>query len=248
MRSHVRLSATRTERMFAAVDTRRRTLDPQRAVEVLDAVLTADLVGEDLGRRLGECPGDTVPFVRQHLLGNAVPAQCAGEAGADQLGPLTLHRHRVRPPYRRAAQQNGPLVNREECAMSQEAMEVVLDHLYARRHLDVEAVAATLHPEVVHEGVRPEFICHNRGEVLDMVERNMHATRSGIERIEIIDAGPDQAVLGVAGPRFREVEEASPEGEVFILFTVRDRRIIRMRDFRDREDALAAAEGRRETG
>ena len=63
-------------------------------------------------------------------------------------------------------------------------------------------------------------------------------------RLEILDAGPDQAVLGVAGPRFREVEEASPAGEVFILMTVRNGHITRMRDFRSREDALAAAHAR----
>jgi ketosteroid isomerase-like protein len=125
--------------------------------------------------------------------------------------------------------------------VSEEAMEVALDHLHARRRRDIDAVAATLAPDVVHEGVRPELICRNRDEVLSMVERSMQATRFGIERIEILDAGPDQAVLGVAGPGFRDVEEASPDGEVFILMTVRDGRIIRMRDFRARADALAAA-------
>jgi ketosteroid isomerase-like protein len=125
--------------------------------------------------------------------------------------------------------------------VSEEAMEVVLDHLHARRRRDIEAVAATLAPDVVHEGVRPELICRNRDEVLSMVERSMQATRFGIERIEILDAGPDQAVLGAAGPGLRDVEEASPDGEVFILMTVRDGRIIRMRDFRARTDALAAA-------
>lgn len=127
--------------------------------------------------------------------------------------------------------------------MSQEAMEVVLDHVHARRHHDVAAVRATLHEEVVHEGVSPEFICHNRDEVMSMVERGMTGGDAGIERIEIIDAGPGHAVVGVAGPRFLDVEQASPAGEVFILFTVRNGRITRMRDFRNRADALAAATG-----
>ncbi len=39
--------------------------------------------------------------------------------------------------------------------MSQEAMEVVLDHLHARRHRDLQAVAATLDIDVVHQGVHP---------------------------------------------------------------------------------------------
>jgi hypothetical protein len=127
--------------------------------------------------------------------------------------------------------------------MSQEAMEIVLDHVHARRRRDVDAVAATLDPAVVHQGVRPELICRNRDEVLGMVERRMRAMWSGIERIEILDAGPDQAILGLAGPRFRDVEEPSPDAEVFILMTVRDGRITRMHDFRSRADALSAARG-----
>lgn len=125
--------------------------------------------------------------------------------------------------------------------MSQEAMEVVLDHLHARRHRDLPAVAATLEMDVVHQGVRPDLLCTGRDEVLANVERSMQADDFGIDRLELIDAGPDHAVLGVVGPRFREVEEASPDGEVFLLFTVRNRRITRMRDFRARADALAAA-------
>ena len=127
--------------------------------------------------------------------------------------------------------------------MSQEAMEVVLDHVHARRRGDREAVAATLDPAVVHQGVRPGLVCRNRDQVLGMVERNMQAMRSGVDRLEILDAGPDQAILGVAGARFREVEDPSPDGEVFILMTVRGGRITHMRDFRSRDDAMAAARG-----
>ena len=125
--------------------------------------------------------------------------------------------------------------------MSQEAMEVVLDHLHARRHRDLQAVAATLAIDVVHEGVRPDLLCTGRDEVLANVELSMQADRVGIERLELIDAGPDHAVLGVAGPRFRDVAEPSPDGEVFLLFTVRNGRITRMRDFRARADAITAA-------
>lgn len=81
-----------------------------------------------------------------------------------------------------------------------------------------------------------------------MVERDMHVTPSGIERIEILDAGPDQAVLGVAGPRFRDAEEVFPDGEVFVLCSVLGGRITRMRDFRTRAEALAAAHSPGPTG
>jgi len=62
--------------------------------QVLDAILAADPVEQDFDRRQGEPPREHLAVVGQHLLGNAVPAERAGEAVADQLGPLARHQRR----------------------------------------------------------------------------------------------------------------------------------------------------------
>jgi hypothetical protein len=55
-----------------------------------------------------------------------------------------------------------------------------------------------------------------------MVEPTLRAARFGIERIEILDADPEHAVLSVAGPRFNDMQQESQDNEVFILMTVGD--------------------------
>jgi hypothetical protein len=121
--------------------------------------------------------------------------------------------------------------------MSDAALVVVFDHLYARRMRDLDALAKGLDPEVVHQGVVPSLVCHGRDAVMERVSSSLDSTDSGIERLELIAAG-DRAIVGIAGPRFREIPFL--DGEIFIVFTVRDGLIARMDDHRTREDALNA--------
>jgi hypothetical protein len=46
--------------------------------------------------------------------------------------------------------------------------------------------------------------------------------------------------VGVAGPRFREIPFL--DGEIFMVFTVRGGRILRIDDYRTRPEAFRAAE------
>jgi hypothetical protein len=121
--------------------------------------------------------------------------------------------------------------------MSDAALEVVFDHLYARRTRDLDALAAGLDPDVVHQGVLPSLVCHGRDAVMERVSSSLNGADSGIERLELIAAG-DRAIAGIAGPRFREIPFL--DGEIFIVFTVRNGLIARMDDHRTREDALKA--------
>jgi SnoaL-like domain len=121
--------------------------------------------------------------------------------------------------------------------MSDAALEVVFDHLYARRMRDLDALAKGLDPEVVHQGVLPSLVCHGREAVMERVGSSLDGGGSGIERLELIAAG-DRAVVGIAGPRFREIPFL--DGEIFIVFTVREGLIARMDDYRTRQDALNA--------
>jgi ketosteroid isomerase-like protein len=123
--------------------------------------------------------------------------------------------------------------------MSDASMEVVFDYFHARRRRDLEAVTAGLDPDVVHQGVMPELVCTGREAVVDRIRASLGNGDSGIERLELHAAG-DSVVAGIAGPRFREIPFLN--GEIFMVFTVRDGRILRIDDYRTREEAFQAVE------
>jgi hypothetical protein len=126
----------------------------------------------------------------------------------------------------------------KEMTMSDAAMETVFDHFHARRRRDLEAIATGLDADVVHQGVLPELICNGRGAVLDRIEASFESLDTGVERLEFNAAG-ESVVVGIAGPRFREIPFL--EGEIFMLFRVNDGRIMRIDDYRTREEAFEAA-------
>ncbi len=125
--------------------------------------------------------------------------------------------------------------------MSDAALQVVFDHFYARRQRDIEAVAVGLDPDIVHQGVLPSLGCNGREAVVERVAASINEEDRGIERLEFLAAG-DQVIVAIAGPRFREIPFL--DGEIFMLFTLRDGRIARIDDFRTRGDALLAAQSR----
>jgi hypothetical protein len=123
--------------------------------------------------------------------------------------------------------------------MGTRELEVVFDHLHARRERDADAVSATLDPEVIHQGVVPALVCTGRGAVMARVRNTFEGDDFGIERLELIAAG-ERVIVGIAGPRFRDVPFL--DGEISMVFTVRSGRITRIDDYRTREQALAAVE------
>jgi limonene-1,2-epoxide hydrolase len=124
--------------------------------------------------------------------------------------------------------------------MSDSSLETVFDHLHARWRKDIEAVAARLDPEVAHQGVYTELVCNGRDEVLEQVRRSMDSEHVGVDAMEIVNAG-DRVVVGLAGPRFSDRQWPQLQGQIFVVFTVRDDRIVRMDDYLTRGEALRAA-------
>lgn len=122
--------------------------------------------------------------------------------------------------------------------MSDVALETVFDHFYARRQRDLDALTAGLDPDVVHQGVLPDLVCNGRDEVLDQVRSSFDQGDFGVDRLELNAAG-ESVIAGIAGPRFREIPFL--DGEIFIVFTIRDRLIVRMDDYRTRDEAFRAA-------
>ena len=97
--------------------------------------------------------------------------------------------------------------------MTQANLEVVFDHLNARRSHDLGRIESQLDPNVVHQGVLPELVCNNRKEVLENVRRGFARDGLGVDRLEMIDAG-NHVVVGLAGPRFRDVPWAPLDGQI----------------------------------
>ena len=124
--------------------------------------------------------------------------------------------------------------------MTHANLEVVFDHLYARRTRDLALLESQLDPEVVHRGVLPELVCNNREEVLANVQRGFARDDFGVDHLELIAAG-ERVVVGLAGPRFSEVPWAPLKGQIYIVYTLRDGRIVRMDDYLSRSEALGAA-------
>ena len=124
--------------------------------------------------------------------------------------------------------------------MAQTPMQVVFTLLDARRRRDIDGVKAVLHPEVVHQGVTDELVCHDRDQVLANVRSGFQQDDDGIDHLELVDAG-ERVVLGLAGPRFRDVPGAPLDGQLFIVHTVKEGVVVHMQDYLNRAEAMAAA-------
>jgi hypothetical protein len=122
-------------------------------------------------------------------------------------------------------------------------LEIVFsDWLDALRRVDVDLIASRLAPDVVHEGIRPEFSCGGRDVVVERL-REQAAHRPQVTALEMIEVG-DQVVLSVRAATVgvpMDLDSDEMRGQATIVFTLRDGLIVKMHDFVNREDALAAA-------
>jgi ketosteroid isomerase-like protein len=125
-------------------------------------------------------------------------------------------------------------------SVGQENLEtVMIDFFGALRRGDFEAAAALLDPGVSWQGLREEWVCHGREEVVETF-------RWGLEQRREIDAleftrGGEKVVLGARGASIDAVGDEPLEGQIFNVFTLRGGRIVRIDDYRCRSEALTAA-------
>jgi ketosteroid isomerase-like protein len=123
-------------------------------------------------------------------------------------------------------------------SISQENLEtVMIDFFGALRRGDFEAAAELLDPDVRWQGLREDWVCHGREEVIDRFRWGREQRRE-IDVLEFTRGG-DQVVLGARGPNIGLEEE--PLGQIFNVFVLRDGRIVRIDDYRGRSEALEAA-------
>ena len=125
-------------------------------------------------------------------------------------------------------------------SVGQENLEMVMiDFFGALRRGDFEAVAALLDSDVSWQGLRDEWVCHGREEVVETFRWGL-VQRREIDALEFTRGG-EQVVLGARGASIDAVEEETVEGQIFNVFTLRDGRIVRIDDYRGRSEALGAA-------
>jgi ketosteroid isomerase-like protein len=125
-------------------------------------------------------------------------------------------------------------------SIGQENLEtVMIDFFGALRRGDFDAAAALLDPDVAWQGLREDWVCHGREEVLDTFRVGLDERRE-IDALEFTRGG-EQVVLGARGPSIGEVGGEPLEGQIFNVFTLRDGRIVRIHDYRRRNEALTAA-------
>lgn len=107
-----------------------------------------------------------------------------------------------------------------------------------RRH-DFDAVERRMDPDVYWQGVREDFVCENRDEAMGML-REQQREEHGVEALELIGT-EDRVVLGVRSTQLQEIEGVPLGGQIFQVFTLRGGRIIRVDEYVQRDEALAAA-------
>jgi ketosteroid isomerase-like protein len=118
---------------------------------------------------------------------------------------------------------------------------IFADWLDAMRRGDLDTMAGRLAPDVVHQGVKPDWICHNRQEVIDMVGQRI-GRLPPVEAIELIAAG-DHVVMSVRGVGIgppADDDENEARGHVTVVYTLVDGKIVRMHDYLHRAQALEA--------
>jgi hypothetical protein len=110
--------------------------------------------------------------------------------------------------------------------------------LFARGSID--ALADLLAPDVVWNGAFPDEICHNRDEVLDILVRS----RTRVPRITRLEAEEkgDQVAISVQGPDFQG-DGRRLVGPPSIMFTFRNRHVIRMKSLKSRDEAFRMVSG-----
>jgi ketosteroid isomerase-like protein len=111
---------------------------------------------------------------------------------------------------------------------------------------DVNAVYELLDPDLNWQGWEPgEGDCHNRAEAMSVIKERLNERAIG-ELEEIIDIDDERIIVVTSGNRDfeqRHAELGLPEGhdEIASVITIREGKVVQMRDHRSKAEALAAA-------
>jgi ketosteroid isomerase-like protein len=123
----------------------------------------------------------------------------------------------------------------------EENLEIVLDWIDAMRIGDPDRFAGRLASDIVWWDVSGAAACRGRDEVLEWLRASVTAPRRrAVEALELI-ATSEHAVLGIRDPERRELAGVPLEGQLHVVFAVRDGEVVELRDYARRDEALRAA-------
>src|SRR5688572_10636298 len=111
--------------------------------------------------------------------------------------------------------------------------------LDALRRDDVEALRATLAPDVVWQGLRDEWACLGPDAVIDTFAGEREAKQE-IGALELIGAD-DRVILHASGGDIVAIEDVPLPDGIYNVFTLDAGTVTRIDDYTVRKDALAAA-------
>ena len=120
--------------------------------------------------------------------------------------------------------------------MKRDNIEFMVGWLDALRRDDRGALLATLEPDAVWQGLKEEWVCHGAQAVVDTFTGQRDEAYE-VDALELI-GGARHAILHVRGGGIPEIEL---EDGVYNVFAIEGGRIVRIDDYADRGDALAAA-------
>ena len=118
---------------------------------------------------------------------------------------------------------------------------ILADWLDALRRHDLDTAEQRMVPDIFWQGVREDFVCHNRDEAMEML-REQQREEHGVEALELIGT-EEKVVLRVRSTQLQEIGGLPLGGQIFQVFTLRhhDGRIDRVDEYRRRSEALEAA-------
>ena len=116
---------------------------------------------------------------------------------------------------------------------------ILADWLDALRRHDLDALKRRMAPDVFWQGIREHLVCEDRDQALAML-REQQREEHGVEALELVGT-EEKVVLGVRSNQLREVGGVPLKGQIFRVFTLHDGVIIRVDEYEQRGDALAAA-------
>ncbi len=121
-------------------------------------------------------------------------------------------------------------------------LDIVLGGLVdALRQQDPALIGQLLAPDVVWEGIRPEWRCEGRRQAMELVRHRFARAPFVIEGVEAVEAGR-HVVVGLSGAGFNGTPgDWVTAGHMYHVFTLCDGVVVRWRDYASRAEALAGA-------